>query len=108
MDTAQFLWVGIAAVGGLVRYIDVWLRTGAVPTIGMALGHAFVSGFSGYMVALVVGRFDPNWTTVAAGAGGYLGTQGLDWISAVMKERVARQIGAGDRDHHRREDGDRR
>jgi len=93
-DTAQLMWVGIAAVGGVVRYLDVWLRTGAMPSVGLAFGHAFVSGFAGYMAALTTGRFDPDWAMIAAGAGGYLGTQGLDWISGVLKQRVAQHMGA--------------
>lgn len=92
-DTAQILWVAIAAVGGVTRYLDVWLRTGTTPAIGPAIGHAFVSGFAGYMTALTMGKFDPDWALIAAGAGGYLGTQGLDWISAILKARVAQHIG---------------
>ncbi len=93
-DSMQIVWVGIAAAGGVVRYLDVYLRSGEAPAFGKALGHAFVSGFSGYMVALTVIRFDPEWATVAAGAGGYLGTQGLDWLSGVMKARFERQMSA--------------
>lgn len=88
----QIAWVVIAAAGGVVRYLDIYLRTGEVPTVAKALTHAFVSGFSGYMVALTVIRFDPQWATVAAGAGGYLGTQGLDWVSTIVKHRVERNL----------------
>lgn len=88
MDVLQLMWVGIAAVGGVVRYLDVYLRTGVAPAIGPALGHAFVSGFAGYMTALTVLRFDPEWALIAAGAGGYLGTQALDWVAGVVKAKV--------------------
>ena len=91
-DLMQITWVGIAAAGGVVRYLDVYLRLGELPSIGKVMGHAFVSGFSGYMVAITMLRFDPEWATVAAGAGGYLGTQGLEWISSVVKSRVERHL----------------
>lgn len=91
-DLAQLTWVGIAAAGGVVRYLDVYLRSGSAPSFGPALGHAAVSGFSGYMVALVVIKVYPEWAMVAAGSGGYLGTQALDWVSAVIKSRVEKQL----------------
>lgn len=87
----QILWVGIATVGGVVRYVDVYLKTSVPPRLGPAMGNAFVSGFSGFMVALTVTRFDPSWALIAAGAGGYLGTQGLDWISTVIQQRFGGQ-----------------
>jgi hypothetical protein len=84
---ADLLWVFIAAVGGIARYLDAYLRTGTTPQIGLLIGHAAVSGFSGYMVAQTVIRFQPDWALVAAGVGGYLGTQGLDWAASVLKKR---------------------
>lgn len=87
VDTGQVLWVAIAAVGGVVRYLDVYLKTSTPPAVGPAFAHAFVSGFSGYMTALTVMHFDHNWALVAAGAGGYLGTQGLDWVTVVLRDR---------------------
>jgi len=85
--TAELLWVLLAMAGGIARYLDVYLRTGILPKVGHLIAHAVVSGFSGYMIAQIVIRISPDWALVAAGIGGYLGTQGLDWASSVLKHR---------------------
>lgn len=84
----ELLWLVLAATGGIAKYIDSYLKTGVVPRVGLLVGHAVVSGFSGYMVAQVALRTAPDWALVAAGVGGYLGTQGLDWLSTVLKKRL--------------------
>lgn len=85
----ELLWVLIAMAGGIARYLDQYLKTGQAPKLGLMLGHAIVSGFAGYMVVQITIKFQPDWAVVAAGAGGYLGTQGLEWVSWVVRARVS-------------------
>lgn len=86
--SAEIMWIAFAMVGGVARYLDMYLKTGVIPRVGMLLAHAVVSGFSGYTVAQVAIRVHPEWTTVAAGVGGYLGTQGIDLIATIVKNRA--------------------
>lgn len=84
------MWVILAVFGGVARYLDAYIRGTATISFGLLVAHSFVSGFSGYMVAQTVLLFtDPKsgWAFVAAGIGGYLGTQGLDWVAAILKTK---------------------
>lgn len=91
-STAELMWVLFAMAGGVARYLNMYLRTGAVPKMGLLFAHAVVSGFSGYVVAQVILRIEPDWAFVAAGVGGYLGTQGLDWAASVLRTRFGGDI----------------
>lgn len=90
---AELLWLGLAMVGGVARSLDKYVQGGVFPGVGMLFAQAAVSGFSGYMVAQVILRLSPEWALVGAGIGGYLGTQGLEWVTAILKERFG---GRGD------------
>lgn len=86
--TADLMWVLVAAIGGVARYLDTYIRTKTAPVWSILAAHMVVSGFAGYMFAQVVLRFAPEWAMVAAGLGGYLGTQALDIATNVIQKRV--------------------
>lgn len=81
-------WAAIAILGGIASYLDSFLKGKQTPTAGRMLAHAFVSGFSGYMVAQVVIFVRPEWAFVSAGIAGYLGTQALDFVAEILKRRA--------------------
>lgn len=73
--------------GGIAHSLDSYLKTGQSPGLGIILANAFVSGFSGYMVAQVALKLYPDWAFVVAGVGGYLGTKAIDWLSEAARKR---------------------
>jgi hypothetical protein len=78
----------LAAIGGVVHYLDVYLKGGPVPTWALVMTHAAVSGFCGYMTAQVVVLIDPKWAFISAGIGGYMGTRALDAIAAFLHNKM--------------------
>lgn len=91
----EILWVLVAMIGGVARSLDGYLSGNVFPGVAKLVAHGFVSGFSGYMVAQVLLRLSPDWALIGAGIGGYLGTQGLDWITLILKERFGGKSDGG-------------
>lgn len=81
---AQFSWLILAIAGGVARYLDEYARNGQPFKIGQLVVNAFVSGFSGYMVAQLTLKFNADWALIAAGIGGYLGTQALEEVRKIF------------------------
>lgn len=97
-EWGELAWIILAVMGGIARYLDSYLKSGDSPKLGMLLAHAMISGFSGYMVAqmaIQVGRDD--WALIAAGIGGYLGTQGLDFVAEQVKKRLGNDNSGGEK-----------
>jgi hypothetical protein len=88
----EVLWVGFAMVGGIAHHLDAYLRGGDFPSFKRLIANAVVSGFSGYMMALVALRVAPDWAYISAGIGGYLGTQGIDWVASILRGRISQVI----------------
>jgi hypothetical protein len=81
-------WITLAVLGGTARLLDAYLRAGTFPGWGRILANGLISAFSGFMAAQLVIQVDAKWALVAAGAGGYLGTRGIDIVVEALRKRV--------------------
>lgn len=82
-DVIIALW---GLLGGLFRALNTSLTTGVIPSTTHVVGNVMVAGFCGYLAAKIAGRIDPDWVMVAAGAGGYLGTQTVDILLVLVQQ----------------------
>lgn len=87
-SVTDLTWAVIAVLGGIANYLDGFLKGKQTPAWSRITAHAFVSGFSGYMVAQVILLVRPEWAFVSAGVAGYLGTQALDLFADILKKRA--------------------
>lgn len=92
------LWSLLAGTGGVVRFVSKSVQSDdpynfnrvAVAAFLMRLfANACISGFSGLMGALLVSTLttDATWTYIGAGAMGYLGVEGLDYLSRFVRDK---------------------
>jgi len=87
----QLSWIVLAIFGGITRYLDGIAAADAKINVTKLATNAFISGFCGYMAAYSLSRVDQTWTVVAAGLGGYLGTQVLDILRDALKSKLPGQ-----------------
>ena len=82
-------YVLLAMSGGIARYLHSYTH-GAKFHWGVFSANAVLSGFSGYIFALVATsmQMPDNLTFVFAGVGGFLGHSGLEWLSEVIKSKI--------------------
>ena len=84
-DIVVSLW---GLLGGIIRALDTAIRTDAVLPAHLLVANVLIAGFCGLLASSVAAHFDPDWTTVGAGVGGYLGTTTIDvLVSLVSKVR---------------------
>jgi hypothetical protein len=81
-------WITLAVLGGTARLLDAYLRAGTFPGWGRILANGLISAFAGFMAAQLMMQFDPKWALVAAGAGGYLGTRGIDIVVESLRKKL--------------------
>jgi len=101
----ELAWVILAIMGGIARYLDSYLKSGQAPKFGLLIGHALVSGFSGYMIAQVMLKLNPDWALIAAGIGGYVGTQALDWVAEAARNHYKNSVPGPAPHTHKNNDG---
>ena len=88
----EVFWVILAVLGGLARSLDGYVKSGVFPRVSMLAAHIAISGFAGFMMAQLLLKIAPGWEHIGAGVGGYLGTQGIDWMAQAIKARLGGDI----------------
>jgi len=86
----EALYVSVAAVGGLSRYLQIYLSNGEFSWQKLS-AHLTVSAFSGYMFfqfGLNIIGIPEAASAVVAGMGGWLGADAMKLLESWMKERL--------------------
>lgn len=86
---ADLIFTLVAVIGGVAKHLHGFLAGEKQFSLPRLLARAIVSGFSGYMFAKTMIILQPDWAMVAAGVGGYMGTEALDYILIVIKNKVS-------------------
>ena len=78
---AQFIYIVVASVGGMARYLNEYREKGKF-SIAMFAASSFAAGFSGLMFALTgVALSLPNpMPHIMAGVGGFFGDQTMKLV----------------------------
>lgn len=84
-------YVLIAFAGGVARYLNGY-ASGTPFKLGVFAASAIVSGFSGYMFALLgIAMYMPfPFIFMMAGTGGFFGEQTLRYLMDVITKRVSK------------------
>jgi len=87
----EVLYVIIAAAGGISKYLNEYLGGGTAFRFSMMISHIIVSGFSGFIFALVAEHmnFSPRLVYVCAGVGGFMGAATIDYIRYFLSSRFS-------------------
>lgn len=89
VEPIQFLYGAIAVFGGVARYLNSYV-TGAPFKFRIFLASGFVSGFSGWMFALIGTsmHFQGTMLFIMAGTGGFMGDQTMKLIIEWLQKRI--------------------
>jgi len=83
------IWTALAAAGGIAKQLHIYVRTGEF-SWPLLIARAVSSGFSGYMVASAMSIVRPEYAMVAAGVGGYIGAEAMDFLYSGVKAYFSR------------------
>jgi len=86
----EFVYGIVAIAGGVARYLSVYSQGGKFK-IGLFLASSFVSGFSGYMFALlgVSLNLPQPFLFMMAGVGGFTGEQTMKFLLEHITKKLA-------------------
>ena len=82
----------VAFCGGLSRHIFMWIKSPKEEPFhwGRMLAAGVAAGFTGLMTGSVVVLMGyPTWALVAAGVGGFKGTESMQLIFDILNRRAA-------------------
>ena len=85
----DIFWIFLAISGGIARYLDKYVKGEQQFKIGMLFASLIITAFTGYMSAEIMLMFYPNWALIAAGVGGYAGTQFMDVFVVIVKNKLS-------------------
>ncbi len=90
IEALQWIYGVIAIFGGIARYLSSYTQDGVPFNFGIFLASTFVSGFSGWMFALVgISMALPQQITfVMAGTGGFMGDQTMKFCLEYIQGRM--------------------
>lgn len=86
----EVLYVVVAAIGGMARYLQHYLNEGQF-SFRHLMAHLFISAFSGYMFyhcATDILGLPETTIAIFAGIGGWMGVEALKMVETVIKRKV--------------------
>jgi hypothetical protein len=96
----HLLYTMLAIAGGVAKQLNTYVETRQWH-LGRFLASAISSGFSGYMAAQVMWQMAPKWAFIAAGIGGYMGGEAMDFLASLLKRKIESAV----KTQEKREDG---
>lgn len=88
----ELIYVVMAAVGGIARYLQSYLSEGEFAWHHL-LAHTFVSAFSGYMFyqfAFNILHLGQGSLPVVAGLGGWMGVEALKLLETLIRKHFVK------------------
>jgi hypothetical protein len=94
IGTSSSDWTFLGALGGGTKVFVQLLSMNKLPSkthiLWLLMANAFVSGFSGFMGAVIISQITPkdDLHIISAGISGYLGVAALDLFSEWFKKKI--------------------
>lgn len=87
---AVVLYTFIATSGGIARFLTQYIDGTRTFSVGMLIASSFVSGFSGYMFALLgeTMHLQRDLIFMMSGVGGYFGDQSLKLLLDILIRKL--------------------
>lgn len=85
----EMVWaIIVACFGGIARYLDQYLHGKHEFHLVKLVATIVVTGFTGWLTAEIVATVYPSWKIIAAGIGGYAGSQIMEELIRILKLRL--------------------